>query len=442
MYFWVPCEAAGETGIAVRMIYPHEPRYSEGAPVVVYVPGGIHGGYFSILSQDYDPQGLIWLEFLFPGGSHEGFSSGGNYDYRGEACLAALYAVLQFAQGKLTNAAGKYIRDYVDYEVLTNDVGLYGSSYGGVISALVFAKYSSGLEGVKYIVFYESPPCCYFATTDLGRVADDPNPSFDADGDGLPWNDYRNPNYVLYTASEEGCTINFSTLRYDPEVGLYLDNDGNGEPTYVVSDGRKVTDVDGSGAIEADEDYILPYWSLDLWGRKVYSALVMEGASQQGLLDQLSEDYLSLEETRAFWEWRELSPHYDEVAANAPWLKVMELAFLKEHMMPAPDYSNVVINYNAFKSRGLWVRLNPDKCYLEYVLGRTVEWEDNDALVDVNFDNVKDMVISDDRANLVSRERKLVEVASVLEMADRVYYDCWDGNLEEVLTAQSNVPST
>lgn len=113
----------------------------------MYVPGGIHGGYFSILSQDYDPQGLIWLEFLFPGGSHEGFSSGGNYDYRGEACLAALYAVLQFAQGKLTNAAGKYIRDYVDYEVLTNDVGLYGSSYGGVISALVFAKYSSVLKG-------------------------------------------------------------------------------------------------------------------------------------------------------------------------------------------------------------------------------------------------------------------------------------------------------
>ncbi|RLF13351.1 MAG: hypothetical protein DRN06_08790, partial [Thermoprotei archaeon] len=37
VYFWVPCEAAGETGIAVRMIYPHEPRYSEGAPVVVYV---------------------------------------------------------------------------------------------------------------------------------------------------------------------------------------------------------------------------------------------------------------------------------------------------------------------------------------------------------------------------------------------------------------------
>ena len=69
-------------------------------------------------------------------------------------------------------------------------------------------------------------------------MADNPNPSSDADSDGLPWNDYRNPNYVLYTASEEGCTINFSTLRYDPEAGLYLDNDRNGEPLRGRGDSR------------------------------------------------------------------------------------------------------------------------------------------------------------------------------------------------------------
>jgi len=199
---WVPCESAGSEGVATLVLYPKQPRYDDGAPVVVYVQGGPYSGFFPLIDPDWNPAGIVWVYFLFPGGSTEfklpsgekrKFSSGGSYDYRGPACYAALYAVLRFAQGELAAGCGKRIGDFADYEVLTDNVGMYGSSYGGVMAAMVFHKYPEGLEGVKYVVFYESPAANFLTTTDLGRVGEDRDWRRDADGDGLPWNDARNP---------------------------------------------------------------------------------------------------------------------------------------------------------------------------------------------------------------------------------------------------------
>ena len=448
--FWIPCTSAGKEGIVVRLVYPKEPRYPEGAPVVVYVCGGIKPGFLGFYDPKWDPHGVIWINFIFPGGvgtirlptgETRHVKSGGTYDFRGFACLEALYSVLQFAQGKLANGVGKRITDYVSYKVLTDNVGMYGSSYGGVTAALVFARYSSGLEGVKYIVFYESPATNFLATTDLGRVGDDPKPNVDSDGDGLPWNDYKNPNYVFGSTSEGSCEINFSRLSFDREVGFYLDNDGDGKPTYLAKGPKKITDVDGSGAIEPDEDFIFVPWLVVLNGtkRSVYSYLVIKAAHEKGLLKDIPSHIMNLEETYNFWYWRDMSFHYDEIVKNAPWLKVMQLGLLKEHMCPAPDYPNVVVNYNAFRKRGIWVRLNPDKCYLEYVTKRRVEWEDNNANMELDFASARKYMISDWKLNF--KERKLIELASVLEMADRVHYNNWDSNLEKVLTEEVRPPA-
>ena len=441
--FWIPCPSAGSEGIVVRLVCPKEPRYSEGAPVVVYVSGGIKPGFLGFYDPKWDPHGVIWINFIFPGGTEtirlpigetRQVRSGGIYDYRGFACLEALYYVLQFAQGKLANGVGKRIMDYVNYKVLTDNVGMYGSSYGGVTAALVFARYNSGLEGVKYIVFYESPATNFLATTDLGRISDDPRPNVDDDGDGLPWNDYKNPNYVFGSTTEESCEMNFSRLRFDPSVGFYLDNDGDGKPTYFKKGFKRITDMDNSGAIEPDEDFIFTPWLVVLNGtkRSVYSYLVIKAAHEKGLLKNIPPHIMNLKETYDFWYWRDMSFHYDEIVKNAPWLKVLQLGFLKEHMCPAPDYPNIVVNYNAFKKRGIWIRLNPDKCYLEYVTRRKVEWEDNDANMELDFTNARNYMISDWKLNF--KERKLIELASVLEMADRVYYNNWNPNLDRVLT--------
>ena len=158
---------------------------------------------------------------------------------------------------------------------------------------------------------------------------------------------------------------------------------------------------------------------------RVYSIPVINAATQKGL--NFSSDIMNAEETFEFWYNKDLSFHYDEL----PSIKFMQLGFLKEHMCPARDYPNIVVNYNALKSRGFWVRLNPDSSYLEYVTGREIK-EENDANIEINFENVRDHLIKDEKLNF--DERKLIELASMLEMADRTYYGEWADNLDCVLT--------
>ncbi|RLE69396.1 MAG: hypothetical protein DRJ43_04025, partial [Thermoprotei archaeon] len=441
---WIPCSCAGDEGIATMVLYPKEPRYGSSAPVVVYVQGGPYPGFFPFLKEDWDPLGIVWVYFIFPGGSTKiklppgvemEFRSGGEYDYRGSKCYEALYAVLQFAQGKLVSGSGKKIGDFVDYQILYDNVGMYGSSYGGVMAAMVFYRYSSGLEGVRYIVFYESPATNYLTTTDLGRIGEDKDWSVDSDGDGLPWNDIRSPEYVIGSANETWCNINFSTLSYDSEVGFYLDRNGNGKPDYRKEKALYITDLNGNGVIDKNEDYVFRPWIVRVNGRNrlAYSVLVTKAAEEKGLFTIVDEAVMRFDEAWEFWYERDMGYHYDEIVENAPWLKIMQLGFLREHMCPAPDYPNVVVNYNAFRKRGMWIRLNPDKAYLDYVLGRSVETSDNDANIEITFENIREHLIFDHEMNMKSDVRKLIEQASVAEMADRVFYNNWNPNLDHVL---------
>ena len=450
--FWIPCTSAGSKGVATLMLYPKKPRYGSAAPVAVYVQGGPYSGFFPFLEEDWDPHGIIWIYFIFPGGNTTlklpdgrkmSFSSGGVYDYRGSACYEALYSVLLFAQGKLASGSGKKISDYVDYKVLTDNVGMYGSSYGGVMAAMVFYKYKKGLEGVKYIVFYESPATNFLTTTDLGRIGEDRNWNVDADGDGLPWNDIRNLKYVVGSCNETGCIIDFSTLKYDSDIGFYLDNNGNGKPDGWKERGLFITDINHNGKSDPDEDFVFRPWIVELGGKRrlVYSYLVIKAAEEKGLLSSVPPVVMNVKETWNFWYERDMGLHYDEIVNNAPWIKVMQISFLREHMCPAPDYPNIVVNYNAFKKRGIWIRLNPDKCYLDYVVGRSVDAPDNDANIEITFTNIRDHTIKDSQMNLNNNVRKLIEIASVAEMADRVYYNNWEPNLNKVLVEVSG-PTT
>ena len=370
---------------------------------------------------------------MYPGGRFESFHSGGTFDFRGRKCVDALYSIVQFASGKLANGAGKKISDYVSYKVLTDNIGLYGSSNGGNIAGLLFAFYSSGLENVKYIVFYESPVGDQYILADLGGVRHDPNPKVDADRDGVPWDDGRNPCYVECSCSESGCKIDYSTLSYDPTVGFYLDNNGNGKPDFKGVYPHYNTDVDNSGAVESDEDFIFTPWEIVWNGEKrwVYSYDLMKAASEKGLLKEVSPKVLSLEETLSFWVERDLSYHYDEVSKNAPWLKIMQLGCFRDHVQATRDHPHVVVNYNAFKSRGHWVRLNPDSSYLKLVL--RVEKRENKANIELNCGNIVGHLLDLPQSK---QAREALMLASMLEMADRVFYNNWSEDLASPLVKE------
>ncbi|HDM91984.1 MAG TPA: hypothetical protein ENG69_01155, partial [Candidatus Korarchaeota archaeon] len=379
--FWIPCASAGDEGIATMLIYPKQPRYPEGAPVVVNVQGIITPVSSIMRPPNFDTHGVIWIYFVYPGGRSEGYASGGSYDYGGPACVEALYCVMQFAQGRLANGVGKKITDYVGYNVLTDNVGIYASSSGGNVVGMLLARHGSGLEGLKYVVFYETPVGDHYITGDLGRVGDDPDQRVDADGDGIPWDDARNLRYAEGSCNETSCVIDFSNLRYDPEVGFYLDNNGDGRPNFYGKFPRFSTDVDHGGALEEDEDFIFVAWDVTLGGKslKVYSYEVTTAAWSRGLFNQVPPSVMRPEEAWSFWFERDISHHYDEISRNYPELKIMQIGFARDHVQASRDHPHIVVNYNAFRRRGHWVRLNPDRSYLEYVAGGKLSVRENAA---------------------------------------------------------------
>ena len=426
---WVPCNCAGDRGIATLVAYPKEPRYNEGAPIVVSVQGGHTPGNLMPPSPGADLYGIVWVNFLFPGGRYEDYTSGGTFDYNGPCCHEALYSVLMYVQGKLTNTAGKKITDYVSYPLLLDEVGLIGNSNGGNMVGQVLAKYSSGLEGVKYVIFYESPVGPHYILGDLGRKGDDPDPRVDGDGDGVPWDDARNLKYVEGSCDESSCEVDFSTLRFDPQVGFYLDNNGNGKPDYIGQFPHVKTDVDGSGAIEEDEDFIFMYMRIpsERGVKRIYSYIVTKAAQDLGLFTNIPEYVARPEEALEFWRERAINYRYDELARYSSQVKVMQLGFEEDHVQATRDHPHIVVNYNAFRKRGFWVRLNPDKSYLELVAGSLPSTvKENPANIDLSFYNIGEYLLR-------YRNIRAVMYASVLEMADRTHYNEWSNDLENVL---------
>ncbi len=102
----LPCEAAGEEGLVVRIYPPLEGsvRHDEGPPVVLRIPGGIDPG--ALPPPEWVATvgrfGMIVVAFTFPGGRAYGEEfSGGTYDFRGEDSILAAQDVLRYASGEL-----------------------------------------------------------------------------------------------------------------------------------------------------------------------------------------------------------------------------------------------------------------------------------------------------------------------------------------------------
>ena len=63
---FIPSEAGGEQGIAVRVIPPPFARYAQGSPVVIYVQGGTLGEGINNAKLRLEKKGLSRFYSIFP----------------------------------------------------------------------------------------------------------------------------------------------------------------------------------------------------------------------------------------------------------------------------------------------------------------------------------------------------------------------------------------
>jgi hypothetical protein len=397
---YVKSEGIGR--IAVHVQEPVEPRYSEGAPILVNVSGFFTASSGFDFELDEDAVGAIYVTYLWPGRSdpRTGMQSEGTFDYGGPDCLRALRDVVRFATGEISNVDGLFLHEIVGVSVLYDLAGLYAFSHSGIVATNVLALHGGDLQRVKFFVGRENPTIDAMYPLEPGHWDDET---------GRP---VHNPFYDPSGYTPTSIAIDYSTVYWSEADQL---------PAFAVPIGP---------------DYVCStkhprMWDKDYWSTELLQALLDNGALTRGLWPR----NLALpEEATEHWPFRTTVDNYPLLADVLPTLKVMLVFAADDHVQVALDKPHVHQAYDGFHHRaGLWCRMNPDRSYVETFVGAGVgaALPDNPA----NREPATWMTIrswgyptrSGPNLNL------LVPLAAIAEMCDRTYYGNWDENLDVVL---------
>ena len=389
---FVPSIAGGEKGVFVQVSLPEGARFdNQQAPVVVHVAGGWDGLGVTEKSHGLTEQGFIELDFNFPGSGRPDQASGGDYDERGENCIQALADVAQFALGKKPDSYGYYLDDMIgELQSAADNVGLCGWSNGGNAAIIAAGAFGDDLQGLAWIVNWESP-------------VGDGMPNVDA---GVRTN--LNPAYNPDTGEFDLSLLAYSEIIPGPDGGM----------------GGLYFDINEDGALDAGVDFLATYRAFR--GKSYYSDYLRLAADGLGITP--AEHIATTEETTDFWHWRNGELWIENALSANPDLMFIVEAGDTDHVQGALDHPHVLIQYEGFRAAGArFVRLNPDRCYVEQVLGMPMpDAVDNDAFQ--SFDHISIRTAVQPRAIPALPSAKSV-AAAVCEVADRTK----DNNVEPQL---------
>ena len=166
---YVPSDVAPDGGLAVTLSYPTMPRYEEGAPVVVLVPGDGKASGLRFTTHAVQA-GFVEVKFAFPGGGLKKFHSGGSWDNRGKNSQRALADVLLYAAGKKKDYKNRSIQEIVPRKVNTANLGLLGWHDGFNIAIITLCKFHPELKVVKWLASFESPVGALLLPSNLGTT--------------------------------------------------------------------------------------------------------------------------------------------------------------------------------------------------------------------------------------------------------------------------------
>ena len=392
--------------IAVRIEVPLQPRYPEGAPVVIEVSTWFtpKSGFHRV--NETTRIGAITVSYLWPErvDPATGAQSEGVYDYGGSDSLEVLRDVIRFASGLIPDVDGYYIDELVAVTPLTDNVGLFASSHSGVMATNVLAHHGSELPAVKYLVGRENPTRDEMYPLELGHFDDQRNPVY-------------NPFYDEDDYSPTTVTVDYSTVGWYQE-----DPQSPGRPYFAAGKGLP-------------EHILHETISPTMWGKRYYSRAITQALLDNGALtlENWPEDLATPAETQAAWPFRITVHNYPAFVTQASNLKVMLVFAQDDHVQSAETKPHIHQSWDGFTdAAGLsWVRLNPDLAYVQdinpsYVSG----FPDNPANSEpADWHDIRPWGFSAGPGGI----REDVWLASVAEIADRVREDNWDDNLDEVL---------
>jgi hypothetical protein len=361
---FLPWQAAGDTskeqssksekvdnrGLAVNIIYPDKPRYSNGAPVVVVVPGG-DGANGLGFDQHAAQTGFVEIRFAFPGGGGRGLKSSGTRDYRGQDSQRALRDILLFALGKSSDFQNRSIQDILPVRVSNTNVGIVGWSNGGNIALITLDKYAHDLENISWIAFYESPIGSLFFPPSLGGI------------DDL----VLNSHYREGSAATGTCLIDFRKLSWEKDTMRHPGvHKKLGEPELP---GVLYFDDNDNKRWDEPSEFAFSYCLDKSLGKQIYApevALAIERLKVFG--NNWCETVASLSESESYFQERDGSACIADICEKFPKLLVSIFGSQVDHLQRQADHPHILLQYNLWLDNGVhWVRLNPEPIYLTQI---------------------------------------------------------------------------
>ncbi len=345
----IPCNAGGDQGIAVGVLMPRQPRYTNGAPIAINVAGGVQAGS-ARGRPEYVGLGFVEMHFAFPGGGQGEERSGGTYDFRGPKCIRALADVIRFATGRIADTQGRRIRDLSGgIAVLTNNCGIIGSSHGGNACGMAMALHGREFADLAWYASMESPYGEGAANVELGGRDSGVNPAYDP----------------------KTGVLDLSRLAWSAELSPGM----LGKPMLVPTrdlKGAIFFDLDGDAKFSAGNDFPANcFVGDDGTGVKAwYSPRILAEAERRHLIGgQRPRHVPSVEESREFWRYRDAAPSIPEAVRNCTNLAVIVYANERDHVQAAPDHGHILIQVEGFRqAKARFVRLNPDRSYVERII--------------------------------------------------------------------------
>jgi len=412
---FIPSTAGGNRGIAVGLLTPLKTRYSSGAPVVIHVPGGVGTGTTEG-PPEYAGLGFVEIRFAFPGGGRGEGTSGGSYDYRGPNCIRALADVIRFATGRTTDNQGRSIGELTTgVKVLTNNVGIVGLSHGGNACGLVMATHGEEFPNLAFYASMESPYGEGNVNIELGGRDQGLNPAY-------------NPQTGM---------LDLSKLAWSAELPPGPPRRWRGEGTDLK--GALFFDLNGDGRCAESVDFPANVFVQDFGqGPKAwYTPRLIREAEQRKLYGQQRPTHVpTLAESIEYWRWRDAAGSIGAAVSKCPQVAVVVYANERDHVQVAPDHPHILTQIEGFRLSGAkFVRLNPDRAYVERILasggpspgnGQRV-FPDNEAGIAWDRGNIRKGL------ELADFPMQPYMQAAVCELADRVQAGNWENNLDAVL---------
>ena len=335
--------------IAVMVASPLTPRYPEGAGVVVVASPVFTETDGFMTDPDLTTLGLIQVSYLWPGRTDQrtGVKSSGTFDYGGDLSVKILRDVIRFAANRMADKSGRYMVSLTSVSPLVEEVGVYAFSDAGLPAIRALSLYGTQLQGLGYFIGREIPTVDTTSCLEIG--------TYNAAGQPV-----YNPFYIYPTSfSSTALTLNYTNLRWDSTF----------TSIYSKAVGRPYLDLDGNGKL-GSTDYVFDGQIPVMFGKRYYSTTLTAALLANGALSLFAwpADLATPQEAAQAWQIRQTPGLFaamqsDEIIQN---MKVMLVFARNEHAQVVQDKPHIHQLYQGlrFEAR-LWVRLNPDRAYVE-----------------------------------------------------------------------------